>query len=157
MSGVARVWVAGAAEAPAIAALLGEFRDWMGRSVPDDSALLGSVELLLAGEDCEYLLAAPTPEGEGEAICQLRYRHGVWYSAPDCWLEDLYVRPVARGRGLGGALIEASFARARARGCRRIELDTDTGNPPAMGLYRRLGFSADADRGETRVLMRRPL
>ncbi len=157
MSGVARVWVAGAAEAHAIAGLLGEFRDWMGRSVPDDGALLASVELLLADAGCEYLLAAPTPEGEGEAVCQLRYRHGVWYSAPDCWLEDLYVRPAARRSGLGGALIEASFARARARACCRIELDTDTGNAAALGLYRRHGFSAEADQGETRVLMRRAL
>ncbi|MBA2764756.1 MAG: GNAT family N-acetyltransferase [Thermoleophilaceae bacterium] len=129
----------------------------MGRSAPGDGALLASVELLLADGGCEYILAAPTPDGEGEAICQLRYRHGVWYSAPDCWLEDLYVRPTARGRGLGGALIEAACARARARGCRRIELDTDTGNVPALGLYRRLGFSAKDAQGETRVLMRRAL
>jgi len=75
-------------------------------------------------------------------VCQLRYRHSFWTSTPDCWLEDLYVEDAARGHGVGRALVVAAVERARARGARRIELDTNEDNAPAIALYESLGFSA---------------
>ena len=60
----------------------------------------------------------------------------------DCWLEDLYVEEPARGRGLGRALVEAACERARTRGARRIELDTNESNQAAIALYESCGFSA---------------
>ena len=59
----------------------------------------------------------------------------------DCWLEDLFVREAARGTGLGTGLVEAALERARDRGCRRVELDTNEANEAALAIYRRLGFS----------------
>lgn len=88
----------------------------------------GSGEYLLAGED---------------GVCQLRYRWSVWTGAPDCWLEDLYVRESARGRGVGRALLEAAVERARSRGCRRIELDVNEENQAALALYRAAGFTLE--------------
>ena len=88
-------------------------------------------------------------------MCQLRYRFGVWLGTPDCWLEDLFVRESARGRGMGRALAEAAIARARERGCRRIELDVNDANPAALALYEALGFSAWVERaGGQNLLMR---
>ena len=49
----------------------------------------------------------------------------------------------ARGTGLGKALTEACFERARARGCRRIELDVNESNTAAIALYTGLGFSTE--------------
>jgi len=148
------VWVAAPEEASAVAGLMVEFRDWMGRDRPADSALAASVERLMGDPSAEYLLATPSVGAEPAAVCQLRYRYGVWHSADDCWLEDLFVREAARGRRLGAALVEAAVERARARGCRRIELDTDSDNSEALGLYRRLGFSADTPSGATRLMLR---
>ena len=42
----------------------------------------------------------------------------------------------ARGTGIGRALIEAAFERARARGCKRIQLDVAEDNARAMDVYR---------------------
>ena len=42
--------------------------------------------------------------------------------------------------------------RARARGCRRIELDTSEDNAPALALYHRLGFSERSKGGPGRDL-----
>lgn len=148
------VWVAAPGEAPAVAGLLAEFRDWMGRERPTDSALAVSVERLMGDLGAEYLLAAPFADAEPAAVCQLRYRYGVWHSAEDCWLEDLFVRRAARGRRLGSALVEAAVERAGARGCRRVELDTDSDNSAALAFYGRLGFSAETSSGATRLMLR---
>jgi ribosomal protein S18 acetylase RimI-like enzyme len=74
-------------------------------------------------------------------VCQLRYRFSVWMAADDCWLEDLFVAEPARGRGLGRAVAAAAVERARQRGARRIELDTNETNAAALALYESVGFS----------------
>jgi ribosomal protein S18 acetylase RimI-like enzyme len=148
-----RVWRAAPDEAPAVAALLGGFRDHLGYDFPSDESLLGSVERIIGRDDAEYLLAG---EDEAQAVVQVRYRWSVWWDAEDCWLEDLYVRDDARGKGLGRALTEAVLERARERGCRRVELDVNSENPPALTLYRSLGFDTGKT-GGLDILMRRRL
>jgi GNAT superfamily N-acetyltransferase len=144
---VAAVWVAGPGEADAVADLVREFRDWYGRKRPSDESVADSVRRLLADENTDFLLAA---DGEGAppaGVCALRYRHSIWTGADDCWLEDLFVRRRAQGRGLGRVLVAAAVERARARGCRRVELDVDEDNAPARALYRAAGFDEHAKTG----------
>lgn len=156
MSGAApRVWRAQPSDAADVARLLVAFRDWQGRSEPDDASFLRSVERLIVREDTEYLLAAAGDDPPA-GVAQLRFRYGVWWEAEDCWLEDVFVDESARGTGLGRALVEATLARAAERDCRRVELDVNTENPPALALYRSLGFDTGMLGGQD-LLMRRPL
>jgi ribosomal protein S18 acetylase RimI-like enzyme len=148
-----RVWRATPDEAPAVAALLGGFRDHLGYGFPSDDSLLASVERIIVRDDAEYLLAG---EGEPQAVAQVRYRWSIWFGTEDCWLEDLYVRPEARGSGLGRALTEDVLDRGRERGCGRVELDVNSENPAALALYRSLGFDTGKTGGKD-VLMRRRL
>ncbi len=134
-------WRADPDEAHAVAGLLVEFRDHTGRDWPSDNAFLASVERLIERTDTDFLLAALDGDTPPVGVCQLRYRFSVWVAAEDCWLEDLYVAPSARRRGLGRALVNASFDQAVAHGARRIELDTSAANGPAISLYESLGFS----------------
>ena len=57
---------------------------------------------------------------------------------PNCYLQDLFTVPAARGRGVGRALIEAVYDRARAAGCSRVYWQTHEGNATAMALYDKL-------------------
>jgi GNAT superfamily N-acetyltransferase len=138
----ARAWVAQPEEAEAIASLLVEFRDHNGGDWPSANAFLASVERLLEDLDTEFLLATPDDDSPPGGVLQLRFRFSVWKAAPDAWLEDLFVREQARRAGVGDALVSLALERARERGAKRVELDCNEDNAPALALYERHGFSA---------------
>jgi GNAT superfamily N-acetyltransferase len=135
-----RVWIAAAKDAPEVGRLMVEFRDWQERDWPSDEDFHRIVRELIARDDTDFLLGA-ADDGPPVAVVQLRFRPSIWMDADDCCLEDLWVEEHARRGGLGGAMVEAAVARARERGCRRIELDTGEDNRPARRLYERHGFS----------------
>ena len=136
-----RIWLASEEDLDHATRLITEFRAWYGRQTPSEEEMRASVARI-AAEDGEFLLAA-VDDGEPAGVCQVRYRWSVWTSAPDCWIEDVFVNEGSRGIGLGRGLVEAAVVRARERGCRRIELDVDEANDPALSLYESLGFSGD--------------
>jgi ribosomal protein S18 acetylase RimI-like enzyme len=59
-------------------------------------------------------------------------------------LWDIRVRPGSRGRGVGSALFRAAEAEARARGCRRVMVETQNTNVPACRFYARQGCTLGA-------------
>jgi len=146
------VRVAGEDDADHVARLMAAFRDWWERDDPTDEQLSAGVARLLVDPHTEFLLAAPDASAPA-GVCQLRYRYGLWYDAPDCWLEDMYVDAEARGLGVGRALGEGAIERARERGCRRVQLDVNEANPAALALYRRLGFDSIQDPPGGRLLL----
>ncbi|HEV7883901.1 MAG TPA: GNAT family N-acetyltransferase [Solirubrobacteraceae bacterium] len=152
MTTTARAWVAQPEEAEAIASLLVEFRDHNGGDWPSANAFLASVERLLEDLDTEFLLATPDDDSPPAGVLQLRFRFSVWKAAPDAWLEDLFVREQARRAGVGDALVSLALERARERGAKRVELDTNEDNAPALALYERHGFSARSKGGTGRDL-----
>ncbi len=61
---------------------------------------------------------------------------------PGLYLEDLFVRPAARGRGIGRRLIAWLAQEALARGCARLDWAVLDWNTPSIGFYQRLGAVA---------------
>jgi GNAT superfamily N-acetyltransferase len=62
-----------------------------------------------------------------------------WLGRPGIYLEDLFVRPEARGTGLGKLLLMTLVDIARERGYGRVEWSVLDWNEPAIGFYRSLG------------------
>jgi GNAT superfamily N-acetyltransferase len=58
---------------------------------------------------------------------------------PGIYLEDLFVRPQARGRGLGRRLLAWLARTALERGCARLDWAVLDWNEPSIGFYRGLG------------------
>lgn len=61
-------------------------------------------------------------------------------------LRKMYLKPSARGKGMGKLLLTHAIARARALGFTRIELQTNNVLEQALGLYAKFGFSPSARR-----------
>ncbi|WP_322796278.1 GNAT family N-acetyltransferase [Tepidiforma sp.] len=85
----------------------------------------------------EVLLAEDGEEVQGFAL--FFHNFSTWEGKPGIYLEDLFVRPGARGRGYGRALLARLAALALERGCARLEWSVLDWNAPAIGFYRSLG------------------
>jgi putative acetyltransferase len=57
-----------------------------------------------------------------------------------CEMKRMYVRPAARGHGIGHLLGQSVVDRARRLGYRTMRLDTDKNMAAAIAVYTRLGF-----------------
>lgn len=65
--------------------------------------------------------------------------YSTFLARPGLYLEDLYVKPEARGRGVGLALLRRLASIARERGYGRVEWSVLDWNEPAIGFYKKLG------------------
>jgi GNAT superfamily N-acetyltransferase len=73
--------------------------------------------------------------GRLSGIVHFLYHRSCWTVGDYCYLQDLFVARQARGRGLGRALIEAVYDRARAAGASRVYWLTHESNSTARALY----------------------
>lgn len=67
------------------------------------------------------------------------FNYSTFLARPGLYLEDLFVRPAFRGRGLGKALLLHLAQIANARGCGRMEWAVLDWNQPAIAFYESLG------------------
>ena len=65
--------------------------------------------------------------------------YSTWKGRSGLWLEDFYVTPEARGRGVGTALFRVLGQLCRDEGYARLELSALDWNELARGFYRRRG------------------
>jgi GNAT superfamily N-acetyltransferase len=93
----------------------------------------------LAGDDLAAFLASDA--GSDVGLTVVRVRPNLYSEALEAYLAELYVREQHRRRGLGSALLGATIAYVRERGCDRVELGTDEDDTDAHRLYRAHGFT----------------
>lgn len=80
-------------------------------------------------------------DGESQAVGFALFFHNfsTFLGRPGIYLEDLFVRPAARGHGLGKALLIELARLARERDCGRIEWAVLNWNEPSIAFYQSLG------------------
>ena len=67
------------------------------------------------------------------------HSYSTFLAKPGIYLEDIYVQPSSRGRGVGKALLREIARVARDRGCGRIEWSVLDWNKPSIDFYLSLG------------------
>jgi ribosomal protein S18 acetylase RimI-like enzyme len=121
--------------------LLHEFNASVQMPTPGTEAMARRVCELVEAGDAIVLLAGDGPDG----VLVLRLRPALWSDGLDAYIEELYVAPEARRRGLGRALLEAAMEVARDRGAVHVDLYTGEDDRPARALYEHMGFSCEGD------------
>jgi ribosomal protein S18 acetylase RimI-like enzyme len=128
---------AGPEHAGAIARLLHDFNEEYEEPTPGVEALTRYARQLLEEGEMDVLLAGDGPDG----ISLVRLRPSPWTGKPEAYLQELYVVPTLRGRGIGRALLGATIALAREAGATGIDLNTGETDTAARALYESTGFT----------------
>jgi GNAT superfamily N-acetyltransferase len=131
----------------------------------DTPAIVGLIRELAEFEKLAHLVVV-TPEGlreqlfgprpaaeavvagePGSVVAFALYFHNfsTFLGRPGLYLEDLYVQPAHRGRGLGRALLRHLGALAVQRGCGRFEWSVLDWNENAIGFYEKMGATVMPD------------
>lgn len=120
--------------------LLAEWSEELGGSVPgfspSDRCLIDAAELAPPHGVFLVVSDAGNPVGCG-GLRRL--------SATVGEVKRLFVRPGARGRGVGRLLLDALERRAAGLSLERLRLDTDGGHPASLALFRALGYQPIPD------------
>jgi GNAT superfamily N-acetyltransferase len=96
---------------------------------------------LFGARPCAEVVIA-TWQGEAAGFALFFHNYSTFLARPGLYLEDLFVRPEMRGRGIGEALLRHLAAIAVERGCGRFEWSVLDWNEPAIRFYERLGARA---------------
>ena len=78
-------------------------------------------------------------DGAPQGFALFFHNFSTFEGRPGVYLEDLFVRPAARGSGLGKALLSRLAAIAVERDCARLEWSVLDWNEPSIGFYKALG------------------
>jgi len=78
-------------------------------------------------------------DGQPAGFAIYFFNYSTFLAKPGLYLEDLFVKPIHRGAGLGKALLLHLAKIANARGCGRMEWSVLDWNEPAIGFYKKLG------------------
>ncbi len=150
--------IASEADLDSLVRLAVAFRDDLGKSTPSELDFRASIAALLQDAGTEFFVVVNAQKG-AIGYVQVRYRSSAWTSAPEAELEDVFVVPAARRRGVGLQLVRFAIARAIERGCRSMGLNTNENNDGALAFYKRLGFRAERPRwqGGRQLWLNKPL
>ena len=78
-------------------------------------------------------------DGEPAGFALFFFNYSTWKGRPGVYLEDLFVEPELRGRGIGKALLRQVAAFAVDNGCQRLQWEVLDWNTPAIDFYRAMG------------------
>ena len=127
-----------AADLPLIAQFIRDLAEYekLAHEVRFDEVVLGD-RLFGARPYAEVLIGEIDGVAQGFAL--FFHNFSTFEGKPGIYLEDLFVRPEARGSGLGKALLKRLAALAVERDCARLEWSVLDWNEPAITFYQSLG------------------
>ncbi len=132
-----RIRAASRVDLPLVASLIRELADYERLAGQVDMTEPVLEESLFQQHAAEVVLAELDGEVAGFAV--FFHNFSTFLGRRGLYLEDLFVRPRFRGRGVGQALMVHLARLARERGCGRMEWVVLDWNRPAIAFYERLG------------------
>ncbi len=118
------------------------YLDFYGADLPEATTDL-TWKRLMSGSEPIHARCAFGETREMLGFVTYVLHRSTWAEHHYCYLEDLFVAPSARGRGVGRALIEDVCEQARRRNCERLYWATQATNTEAQALYDKLATKTD--------------
>jgi ribosomal protein S18 acetylase RimI-like enzyme len=114
----------------------------------DGHPLDGRGETAIAQLPGEELARCWLVRSQGSVIgyVVLTLGYSIEYGGRDAFIDDLYLVPEARGRGLGARVMDFVEEQALMLGVKALHLEVEIANDRAYGLYRRRGFAESGRR-----------
>lgn len=125
-------------DAGLVGSLLWDFNREFDSPTPDAAFFGGRFAELLPLDDVLVLLAEDA--GQAVGFGYLTLRPTPYHDGPLAQLEELYVRPRFRDRGIGTTLITAALDAVRARGAGEMHINVDEIDHDTRRFYERHGF-----------------
>ncbi len=127
-------------DVPAILSMVRELAEYE-RAPHEVTATEAHLRTALFGEHpAVYALIAENDDtGEAVGFAMWFLNFSTWLGRHGIYLEDLYVKPHARGEGHGRALLTRLAQIAVERDCGRVEWAVLDWNEPSIGFYKSLG------------------
>lgn len=125
-------------DAALVHGLIGELAAYE-RLAHEAAASVGDIDRALFGPAPRAFCDIAEVEGEAVGFALWFYSFSTFVGRCGLYLEDLYVRPEARGAGAGRALLAGLARRCFDEGLGRLEWAVLDWNTPAIGFYDRLG------------------
>jgi GNAT superfamily N-acetyltransferase len=132
-------------DVPELCTLLGELFQEEKEFRPDRKAQARALKMILQNPTTGSIIVL-REEGDIVAAATVLFTVSTALGDRAALLQDIVVAPHARGRGLGGRMLEAVKRYAMTHGCRGIMLLTDFDNFAAQRFYARHGFAASGMR-----------
>ena len=133
-----QVRAAAAADVPVLVALMQTFYAEADFPLPVGPATRAFEALLADPRLGGAWLAEDSGEAVGHVVLTVSF--SMEYGGLRGFIDDLYVRPSARGRGAGARLLDAARAGATDRGVRALHVEVGPDNEVARRLYTRAGY-----------------
>ncbi|MFI6940620.1 GNAT family N-acetyltransferase [Streptomyces sp. NPDC050418] len=127
------------ADIPVIHAMVRELAEYE-KALDEANATEEQLHTALFGDHpAAYALIAEDTDGRPAGFCVYFLNFSTWRGVHGIYLEDLYVRPEARGGGHGKALLTELARICVERGYARLEWSVLDWNAPSIAFYESLG------------------
>lgn len=137
-------------DAPRLAPLVAALAREEGTKPVEYDRLTAIIRRLIETAASDFLLA--TLDDQPVGCLQISWRLSTWHGAPYAYLEDVYVVPPWRSRGIGRRLLGEATVQAGVKGADQLMLDVRMENTTARRLYEHIGFNTSSS-----ILMKRTI